>query len=165
MCNAGRANVKEKMYVMRGTTKAAVLKDDDECLNLVASSVYDTKPVHFLSMISKGIKWVEKERIVYNVETGQNEPVKFLRLDYIDNYNNTMGHVDVSDQLRNTYRFDHWLRKRKWWWSILFWGIGVIFTNAYVIYVFVNVKAGKKKQQLISHHDFRKELALAWIGK
>jgi hypothetical protein len=26
--------------------------------------------------------------------------------------NNNMSHVDMSDQLRNTYRLDHW------WWSI-----------------------------------------------
>jgi predicted kinase len=25
-----------------------------------------------------------------------------------------MGHVDVSDQLRNYYRFDNYMRKRKW---------------------------------------------------
>ena len=136
---------KKNQDAVRGTTKAAVLKGDDECPSLIASSVYDSKPVHFLSMMSKEIKWVEKERITYNVDTGRNEVMKFLRLDHIDNYNNTMGHVDVSDQLRNTYHFDHWLRKQKWWWSILFWGIGVILTNAYVIYVFVNVRAGKQK--------------------
>ena len=93
---------KKGQDAVRGTTKAAVLKGDDECPSLIASSVYDSKPVHFLSMMSKEIKWVEKERLTYNVDTGRNEIMKFLRLDHIDNCNNTMGHVDVSDQLRNT---------------------------------------------------------------
>jgi hypothetical protein len=50
-----------------------------------------------------------------------------------------MGNVDVSNQLRNTYRFDHWLCKHKLWWSILFWWIGVMLVNAYVYYILVNL--------------------------
>ncbi len=34
---------------MRGMTKTAVLENDPECSNDVALSVYDTKPVHFLT--------------------------------------------------------------------------------------------------------------------
>ena len=41
-----------------------------------------------------------------------------------------MGDVDVADQQRNNYWFDHWLKKRKWWWSIMFWAIAVILVNA-----------------------------------
>jgi len=41
-------NKKQHMLV-RGTVKVAVLEGDPECPNWVASSVYDTKPVHFLS--------------------------------------------------------------------------------------------------------------------
>ena len=33
-----------------------------------ASSVYETKPVHYLSMISNTVKWIVKEQLVYNVE-------------------------------------------------------------------------------------------------
>jgi hypothetical protein len=76
-----------------------------------------------------------------------------------------MGNVDVSDQLRNTYRFDHWLQKRKWWWSILFWWIGVMLVNAYLYYVAVNLAAGLLKHKILSHHDFRKSVALAWINQ
>ena len=43
---------------VRGTTKAIVLKGDLLCENLVAASVYDTKPVHFLSMVCDNIKWL-----------------------------------------------------------------------------------------------------------
>jgi hypothetical protein len=56
---------------------------------------------------------------VFNVEKQQREWIKFLRLNVNDDYNKGMSDVDVSDQLRNYYRFDHWLRKTKWWWPIL----------------------------------------------
>ena len=51
---------REHQWRVRGTVKAAVLKGDDNCPNLIAASVYDTKPVHYLSMVSENIKWVEK---------------------------------------------------------------------------------------------------------
>ena len=105
---------------MRGTVKAAVLKGDKECPDLVASSVYDTKPVHFLLMVCESLKWVVKEKDVYNVDTGIKEKMKFLRMAYINDYNNEMGDVDIADQYCNVYRFDHWLQNRKWWWSIFF---------------------------------------------
>ena len=40
----------------RDTVKVAVLIRDDECPNLVATSFYDTKPVHLLSMLCKVLK-------------------------------------------------------------------------------------------------------------
>ena len=38
---------------VRGTVKAAVLEGDDDCPNLIACSVYDTKPVHCDDLISR----------------------------------------------------------------------------------------------------------------
>ena len=74
-----------------------------------------------------------------------------------------MGDVDIADQLRNNYWFDHCLRKRKWWWYIMFWAIGVIFVNAYIVYRRVNLEAGVSKSNLLSQHNFRKQVAMAWI--
>jgi hypothetical protein len=74
-----------------------------------------------------------------------------------------MGHVDVSDQLRNYYRFDHYMRKRKWWWSLAFWGIGVQFVNAYVVYCKVIEASGTSKRDWLSHYGFGKAVALEWI--
>ena len=68
--------------------------------------MYDTKPVHYLSMVSGSIQWVEKEKMVYNVDIGKVEDLKFLSLNQIDNYNNGMGDVDVANQLRGVYRLD-----------------------------------------------------------
>ena len=78
-------NRKKKIQV-RGTVKAAILQGDKECPGLVASSIYDKKPVHFLSMVCTKIKWVEKIRKVYNVDTGLIETMKFLRMNNIDQY-------------------------------------------------------------------------------
>lgn len=148
----------------RGTVKAAVLKNDPLLPDLVASSVYDTKPVHFLSTCCESIKWIVKERQTFNVDTGKTEDMRFLRLNQNDFYNFSMGSVDVSDQLRNSYRFDHWLRNRKWWWSLLFWWLGVMLVNAYIYYITLNLLAGKNKKELLSHHDFREYVAHAWIS-
>ena len=126
---------------MRGTTKEEIMKGDPKRPDLIATSFYVTKPVHYLSMSSEELKWVFCEKDVYNVETGTKETLQFLRMCYINDYNHQMGDVDVADQLRNNYRFDHWLRKRKWWWSIMFWGIVVILVNAYIVYIRVNLES------------------------
>jgi hypothetical protein len=61
-------------------------------------------------MSSESIEWITKERKVFASSTGKYEKIKILRLNINDSYNKEMGHVDVSDQLRNC------MRKRKWWW-------------------------------------------------
>ena len=40
-----------------------------------------------------------------------------------------------------------------------------MLTNAYVVYLDVNEQKGIKKSKLLSHHNFLKEIALAWIRK
>ena len=54
--------------------------------------------------------------------------------------------VDLSDQLRVTYCIYKGVQNIKWWRSILFWSIGVMITNAYVIYLQVNIENGMKKK-------------------
>ena len=39
-----------------------------DVLCLVASSVYDSKPVHYLSMMLITIEWIEVKKKVYNVD-------------------------------------------------------------------------------------------------
>ena len=120
-----------------------MLQGDEQCPDLVASSIYDTRPVHFLSMACDKIKWIPKVKKVYNVDTGGVENLAFLQLNQIDDYNNTMGGMDIADQLRGTYRPDHWLRNRKWWWAIWNWSLGLQLVNVYKIYVNLNLNAGK----------------------
>ena len=158
-------DLKKKQDEVRGTVKAAVLEGDPMCKNLVASSVYDTKPVHYLSMVSSKLKWVLKIKDVFNVDTGKREHLHFLHLNRIDTYNNSMGHVDIADQLQAFYRPDHWVCNRKWWWATWFWALGVIITNAYIVYVKVMEMNGIPKKDILSHHDFWYEIAWAWINE
>ena len=53
--------LKRDIIKVCGTVKAAVLKGDDTCPDLVCTSVYDTKPVHFMSTICNSIKWIIKK--------------------------------------------------------------------------------------------------------
>ena len=138
-----------------------MLRGDGQCPNLVATSVYDTKPVHFLSMSAESIKWIKKKRDVYDKVKKGIVNAEFLRLNINDDYNSQMGHVDVADQLRNYYRMDHWMRKTKWWWSYFFWGVGVLIVNAYVAY-----KTFMKNKGLayMSQYEFRRKICLAYIA-
>ena len=47
------------------------------------------------------------------------EPV--YQVNVIDDYNHFMGNLDISDQMRGSYRFEHWKGMSKWWWSMLYW--------------------------------------------
>ena len=62
---------KKQQEQVRRNTKAAVLEGDPECPNLVAISVYDTKPVNILSMACTNLEWVEKQKKVWNKEAGR----------------------------------------------------------------------------------------------
>ena len=114
--------------------KSAVLDGVPDLPGLVAVLVYDTKPVYFLSVCCNSIKWVHKKCQVYDPETKMLRDTQFLRLDINAFYNYNMHFVDLSDQIWNVQRFDHFMCRYKWWWSILFWGHGLVLFNAYIIY-------------------------------
>ena len=61
---------------MRGTVKAAVLEGDLDCTNLVALSVYDSKPVYYLSMVYSKLRWVEVKKDVCNVDSSKTEKLR-----------------------------------------------------------------------------------------
>ena len=82
--------------------------------------LYDTKPVHFLPMAVDNIRLTEKKREVYDRYIGRMTKMKFLRLNVNNDYRYGMGGADIADQIRGSYRFDHWLRTYKWWRAI-FW--------------------------------------------
>ena len=115
-------------------------------------------------MICKSIKWMVKHCYVWNHTVDKMVVMRFLHLNANDDYNNDMGHVDVSDQLCNYYRFNHWLRMFKWWWSIFLWGFGTLMVNAYVYCTKVLMEASVPKKEWLSHYEFRKIVALAWIN-
>jgi hypothetical protein len=146
---------------VRGTVRAAELVGDPSCPSLIAVSVYDTKPVHFLTMCCQEIKWKEKTRKVFNKMSKKVVEIKFLRLNVNDEYNYGMGNVDIADQLRNYYRVDVWMRKFKWWHSVFWWAFQVLIINSYVCYNRYHEMLGLTPP--MTHYEYQRDIALAWI--
>ena len=111
---------KNEQDKVKGTVRAAVLTGDPDCPTLLAVSVYDSKPVYFLTMVAEKIFWKVMKRSVYDKDRCRMKQIEYLRLNVNDDYNTGMNGADIADQLRGSYRFDKWLRNYKWWRS-LFW--------------------------------------------
>lgn len=131
----------------KGTIKVAVHNSK----NLVALSIYDEKPVHLLTTAFSDVIMVNKSRPVFNREAGEVQPLPFQKLNVIDAYNYGMNNVDRADQLRGSYRPDHFTRQRKWWWSIFNWLLGIAMTNSYILYKRVLQAGGKRP---LSHRRY-----------
>lgn len=148
---------------VRGTVKAAVLMGDKSIPNLVAVSVYDTKPVDFISTICNSIEWVPLARKVWNESKQEMDVLKFLRLNVNDDYNKDMNACDVADQLQNNYRFDLWMRNFKWWWAKFLWGYGDLVVNSYVTYTSLMDDFKIPKRLRFTHYGFRKACVRIWM--
>ena len=46
----------------------------------------------------------------------------------------------------------------------MFWAIGVILVNAYIVYRRVNLEDRVSKSDLLSQHNFPKQVAIAWVS-
>lgn len=149
---------------MRYTVKAAVLKGDAVCKDLLAVFLYDTKPIYFLTSATSQLYWMKKERQVYDPKRKKTFKMPFYRLNIIDFHNNNMGNVDLANQLRNVYRYDSsWYRNCKWWWAIWWWAFQLLLTNSYVLYCKYHKMMDSKK--VLSHYDYIKQFSLAWINQ
>jgi len=151
---------KSELERVRGTLKVAELQNDDVLKGCVTISLYDSKPVYLLSSASEKIYWKKINRKLWKSNENQMVDAPFFRLNVIDDYNHTMGNVDISDQLRGTYRWDKWMRKRKWWWSIFFWNMQLLLTNSYIVY---KKYMSMHHQKYMSQYDFRCAIAIAWL--
>jgi hypothetical protein len=65
---------------LRGTTKAARLTDSQTCPDLLAASVYDTKPVHMLSTVSECVEWTVMRKKVWSEKEKRKAFVNFFAL-------------------------------------------------------------------------------------
>ena len=139
----------------RGTLKTAQLVGDPKIEGLVLLSLYDSKPFYMMTMACEKIEWVLKSRKLWDRELMKMVDKPFYRLNIVDEYNTHMNNVDVADQLRGSYRFDHWMRKQKWWWSMFFWCMEMIMTNSYVIYCKYLELC---ERTLMSHYKFQEKL-------
>ena len=106
-------NTKEHKAKMLGTLKTAILKNDALCKDFVACSIYDSNPFYLFSSSCPDIKRIKKDREVCHPGLENKIKVPFYRLNMIDNYNNNINNVDISDQLRTVYRYDRWICKQK----------------------------------------------------
>ena len=54
------------------------------------------------------------------------------------------------------------MRKSKWWYSVFWWGLQVLLVNTNVTYSKYSKLRGIKS---LSHYEFQRNVALAWIDK
>ena len=73
-----------------------------------------------------------------------------------------MGGTDIADQLRGSYRFDHWLKCYKWWHSIFWWGVQILMVNSYKCYRRYHEIDGL---ELMTHYEYQTNIACAWLDK
>lgn len=149
-----KAKTGKEEEAARGTLKIAIDKN-----KVLALSIYDNKPVHFLTTIDSMVEYLMiKSYKMWDPATGANVFKEIFRLNVINLYNHGMNSVDVADQLRNQYRIDHvWWRNNKWWWAIFIWLFGVVLVNSYVIYKRTCIQGGVKP---VSHLEFRLSIAM-----
>ena len=151
---------KDELARVRGTLKVAKLVGDEKLQGLVAVSLYDTKPVYVLTNAIEQVKWIQKDRQLYDKTQNKKAPPPFYRINIIISYNYNMNNVDIADQLRGSYRWDHWMRKRKWWWSMYFWCIQMLLTNCYVLYKKYMILHNKKP---LSQYLFKYRICMCWL--
>ena len=66
-------------------------------------SLYDTKPIYFLSTDWSEFKWIFKNREVFSKQTQQVLLIPLYHLDIVEYNNNNMGDVVISYQPINVY--------------------------------------------------------------
>ena len=79
------------------TIKVTKIVGDSGCPEMCAVSVYDTKPMHFLTMYNREIKWIKKKRKVFNKGKNLTEKMNFLCLNITSNYTNGMEQVNIEE--------------------------------------------------------------------
>ena len=103
-----------------GTLKVALLKVYSEVQGLLALSYYDRKPFYMMTNAIDKVQWIKKKRKVFRKYLQRTSEITSHFVNVIDMYNYSMNNVDVTYQLRGSYRFDHYRRKRRWWWYMFF---------------------------------------------
>ena len=131
------------------------MEDCPDAPNMLAISVYDSKPVHFLTYHETCVMWLKQTKKVWNKRVKKMVEIEFWRLGVIQGYNKSMGWVDVADQLRNYYRMDKNMRNRKYWWAHYHWALGIMTTNAYIYYKRVCDHAGVPAPDRKTHLNFQ----------
>ena len=61
---------------------ASFLVGDTNIHNLIEPIMYDTNPVHYISMVSEELKWVLNEKYLFNVEVVKVKNLLLLCMNY-----------------------------------------------------------------------------------
>ena len=100
---------KRQAHQHYGDIKAAVLQGDPLCPNLIAFSIYDVKPVYFLTTAAEKICWETNTQSVYDKAQRKMVKLHYYQSNIQNFYNFHMNSVDLADHLRSTYGFQHWV--------------------------------------------------------
>ena len=116
----------------RWTFKFTTLKGDPSIPVIVALSLYDGKPFYVMSNACDVVKRNKMTRKMWSKESNRMVEIPFFRLNLIHYYNIGMNAIYLADQVRNTYHCDLFMRKRKWWCSIMKWCLQMQLVNLYI---------------------------------
>ena len=78
-------------------------------------SLYYTKSLYLIIVACEGIKWIKKDCKLFYETQQKMVAAPFYLVNVIDDYNHFIVNVDIADQLRGSYRFEHRMRKSKLW--------------------------------------------------
>ena len=105
-------------------------------------------------MVSEELRWVLNERECFNIEMIKVEILKFLRMNYINKFNNEMGGLDISNELRNYHRIYFGLRIRKWR-LYIFFGMLVSPSQMHTLSTYVFITCTVLQGNIVYlNHDF-----------
>ena len=76
----------------------------------MALPLYDSKPFNLMSNACEVVKWNKMTRKAWSKEKNRMVEMPFFRLNLIHDYNIGMNAIDLADHIRNTYRWDLFMR-------------------------------------------------------
>ena len=79
-----------------GDVKGVVLQGDPSCPNLIAFSVYDAKPVYFLTTAAEKVCWDKNTWSVYDKTQRKKVKINYYQSNIQNFYNFHMNSVDVA---------------------------------------------------------------------
>ena len=76
---------RNQQTLVQGRVKAAELTNGSKIAGIVVVSVYDTKPVHFLTTCCEKVQWKSQTRKIWDKASKKLVPLEFLRLNVLMN--------------------------------------------------------------------------------
>lgn len=77
-------------------------------------SLYDSKPLYFMSNTCESVKWKTMTSKVWHKDLQKMDEIPFFCLNIVDDYNNDMNDIDLVDQVKFVYCWNFFMQKRKW---------------------------------------------------